>query len=173
MGRLAVLNAAHPAIWLEAMRNHPVQKRKSSYVRFFQIPYLPEFLIGLNQSRALSKGFHDSVRLGAFTESYMHLYREAWAQPGALTAMLNYYRAVLRKQVRPQEIACPTLVIWGKRDAYAVPDLAEASLRLCTEGRIAWLDNATHWVQHDEPEQVLDLLLAFLRPCTRGESPVP
>ena len=103
----------------------------------------------------------------------MHLYREAWAQPGALTAMLNYYRAVLRKQVRPQEIACPTLVIWGKRDAYAVPDLAEASLRLCTEGRIAWLDNATHWVQHDEPEQVLDLLLAFLRPCTRGESPVP
>src|SRR6185312_10883791 len=66
--RLAVLNAPHPAVWVEAMRNNPVQKRKSSYVRLFQIPYLPEFLIGLNRSKGLAKGFGDSVRAGAFTD---------------------------------------------------------------------------------------------------------
>lgn len=55
--RLAALNASHPAVWLEAMRNHPEQKRKSGYVRFFQIPHLPEFLIGLDRSRALGKDF--------------------------------------------------------------------------------------------------------------------
>jgi pimeloyl-ACP methyl ester carboxylesterase len=60
-------------------------------------------------------------------------------------------------------ISCPTLVIWGKLEAYAVPELAEASVRLCDDGRIAYLDKSSHWVQHDEPEKVLTLLLEFLK----------
>jgi epoxide hydrolase 4 len=60
-------------------------------------------------------------------------------------------------------IDVPTLVIWGKRDAYALPELAEESMRLCTDGRIVYLDGASHWVQHDEPERVLELLLDFFR----------
>lgn len=75
--------------------------------------------------------------------------------------MIIYYRAVFRKQPPPEarQIARPTLVLWGKQDAYAVSDLAETSIRLCADGRIAWLENATHWVHHDEPELVLSLLL--------------
>jgi pimeloyl-ACP methyl ester carboxylesterase len=162
--KLVVMNAPHPAVWLEAMHNHPGQRRKSSYVRLFQIPYLPEFLIGINRSKALSKGFQDCLRPGAFTKADLERYRAAWSQPGALTAMINYYRAVLRKRPTPaaQPIACPTLVIWGKRDAYAIPELAELSVRMCADGRIAWFENATHWVQHDEPERVLGILLEFL-----------
>ena len=164
--RLAVLNAPHPAVWLEAMRNHPEQKRKSGYVRFFQIPYLPEFLIGLDRSRALAKGFRDSIRPDAFTKADLEEYRKAWSQPGTLTAMINYYRAVWKKPLLPAaqyRIACPVLIIWGKSDAYALPDLAEAAVRLCPDGRIAYLDRSTHWVQHDEPQRVTDLLLDFLR----------
>ena len=79
--------------------------------------------------------------------------------------MINYYRAILQKPPLPAaeyRITCPTLVIWGKRDAYALPDLAEASIRLCADGRIAWMDKASHWVQHDEPERVTELLADFL-----------
>jgi epoxide hydrolase 4 len=163
--RLAVLNAPHPAVWVEAMRNNQAQKQKSSYVRLFQIPYLAEFLIGLNRSKALPTGFRDSVRAGAFTGGDLKEYRTAWSQSGALTAMINYYRALLEKPLAPAagyRISCPTLVIWGNRDAYAVPELAEASVRICDKGRIVWLDQSTHWVQHDKPERVIELLAAFL-----------
>jgi epoxide hydrolase 4 len=164
--RLAVLNAPHPAVWLEAMRNHPVQKRKSGYVRFLGLSVLPELLIGINRSKALGKGFRDSIRPDAFTEADLREYRKAWAQPGALRATINYYRAVLKKPLlaaSQYRITCPTLVIWGKRDDYAVPELAEASSRLSTNCRIEYLDQATHWVQHDEPGRVNELLAEFLR----------
>jgi pimeloyl-ACP methyl ester carboxylesterase len=163
--RLAALNAPHPAIWVDAMRRDPVQKRKSIYVRFFQMPYLPELLIGMNRSSALAKGFRASTRPDAFTEADLKQYQSAWAQAGALTSMINYYRAVLRKPLgTPAEyrIECPTLLIWGRRDAYAKPELAEASIRLCAEGRIEYFDQATHWVQHDEPERVTELLASFI-----------
>jgi pimeloyl-ACP methyl ester carboxylesterase len=164
--RLAVLNAPHPAVWLDAMRNHPAQKRKSRYVRFFELPHLPEFLIGINRSRVLAKGFGDSIRPDAFTEADLSEYRKAWAQPRTLSATINYYRAVLKKPVLPASqfrITCPTLLIWGKRDAYAIPELAEASSRLCADCRIEYLDRSTHWIQHDEPDRVSELLTEFLK----------
>jgi len=163
--RLAALNAPHPAVWLDAMRNNPVQRRKSGYVRLFQIPYLPEFLVGVNHSKALAKGFAGSIRPDAFTKVDLEEYRKAWARPGALTAMINYYRALLKKPLRPPaeyRVTCPTLVIWGKRDAYAIPEVGEASVRLCIDGRIACLEQSTHWVQHDEPDRVGALLTEFL-----------
>jgi pimeloyl-ACP methyl ester carboxylesterase len=55
-------------------------------------------------------------------------------------------------------ITCPTLVIWGKRDVYSLPELAEASARLCVDPRIVYLDHASHWVQHDEPERIAQLI---------------
>jgi pimeloyl-ACP methyl ester carboxylesterase len=163
--QLAVLNAAHPAVWLHAIRTDPEQKRASANVRFFQVPLLPELLIGLNRDGALGKGFRDSTRTDAFAPADLNAYRVAWRQPGVLTATINYYRAALRKPLRSPEdyrITCPTLIIWGRRDIYSKPELAEASVRLCTQGRIVYLDNASHWVQHDEPEQVSKLLLDFL-----------
>ena len=164
--RLAVLNAPHPAVWVDAMQNNPVQKRKSSYVRFFQLPLLPEFLLRLGNYAAMAKGFRDSIRSGAFTDLDLRRYRNAWSQPGALTAMINWYRAVLKKPLSPPDhyrISSPALLIWGMRDAYAGLELAEKSLGLCPKGRLVPLDRSTHWVQHDEPDQVANLLLEFLK----------
>jgi len=79
--------------------------------------------------------------------------------------MLNYYRAVLKKPLlspSSYRIACRALVIWGKRDAYGSPELAESSIQLCADGRLAYLDQATHWTPHDEPQRVVDLLVDFL-----------
>jgi pimeloyl-ACP methyl ester carboxylesterase len=165
VARLAVLNAPHPAVWVDAMNNDPDQKRKSFYVRFFGIRYLPEWLIGLNRSKALGKGFNDSIRAGAFTEEDFRRYGEAWSQPGTLTAMINYYRALLNKRLlapSKYQVSTPALVIWGKRDAYAIPELAKRSAELCTDSRVVYLDQATHWVHHDEPHRVAQLLTEFL-----------
>jgi pimeloyl-ACP methyl ester carboxylesterase len=152
-------------VWLDAMRHDPVQKRKSAYVRLLRLPYLPEFLLSINHSKALAKGFRDSIRPDAFTEADLSEYRNAWSQPGALRATVNYYRALLEKPLLPASqyrIACPTLVIWGKRDAYAIPELAEVSSRLCADCRVEYLDRSSHWVQHDEPGRVNHLITEFL-----------
>lgn len=89
-----MLNAPHPAVWREAISHDPALKRKSGYVRLFQVPYLPEFLLGLNHFRTLSKGFRDAVRPNSFMEADLEEYRKAWAQPGALTATIHYSRAL-------------------------------------------------------------------------------
>lgn len=172
--RLAVLNAPHPVVWREAMVHDPVQKRKSGYVRLFQVPYLPEWLIGVDRFKALSKGFRDSVRPNAFTASDLERYREAWAKPGVLTATINYYRALWRRPFGPRaeySVRSPVLAIWGERDAYAGPELAEASVRLCADGRVVRLPQATHWVQHDEPDRVTDLVAEFLWMPTDADPP--
>jgi epoxide hydrolase 4 len=151
------------------MRDNPVQRRKSSYVRLFKIPWIPELLIGLNRSKALSKGFHDCTRGDAFTAADLEQYRKAWSQPGTLTGMINYYRALLRKSLLPASqyrVECPTLVIWGRQDVYAIPELAETSAHLCAKSRIVYFENGSHWVQHDEPGEVSRLLAEFF---TRGE----
>jgi epoxide hydrolase 4 len=164
--RLAALNAPHPAVWREAMRNNPAQRRKSRYVRFFRIPYLPELLLRRRNFLALSASFKDAIASDAFTETDLSRYREAWSRPGAITSMTNWYRALLRKPMPPSgqfRVRAPTLVIWGTQDAFAERELADASAQLCDNGRVVYLDRSTHWVQHDEPERVGDLLLEFLK----------
>jgi epoxide hydrolase 4 len=164
--RLVAVNAPHPAVWVDAMRNDPAQKAKSWYVRFFRTPYVPELLIGANRSKALGQGLRDIIRPGAMTEADLEQYRKAWAQPGAVTAMIHYYRALLRKPLEKPSayrITCPTLVIWGRQDAYGTAELAEASIQLCSDGRLVYLDRATHWAPHDEPEKIAAMITEFLR----------
>ena len=159
--RLVALAAPHPAVWQDAMRGNPAQKRKSAYVRFFQIAYLPELLIGAGRCRALARGFRDSIRPDAFTERDLEQYRTAWSQPGTLTSMLHYYRAVWSKPFRPAaeyRVELPVLVIWGEREAYAIPELADTSAKLCADARVVNVAGATHWVQHDQPARVAEMI---------------
>jgi pimeloyl-ACP methyl ester carboxylesterase len=100
-------------------------------------------------------------RLRAFRAVDLAVYREAWAQPGALTAMLNWYRALRRGIKGPERVRVPTLVLWGTRDPALERGLAEASLGLCDAGRIRWFETAGHWVQHEEPAAVSEALAGF------------
>ena len=162
--RLAILNAPHPRRFIEAV-HRPRQLAKSWYMGFFQLPVLPE--------RVVRRGFRDhflrDARAGAFTPADLERYDEAWAQPGALTSSLNYYRALSRltpwgakRRILPVE--APTRVIWGERDRYLLPSLAEP-LRSDVPNleRVIRLDTS-HWVQHDAPGQVADLLTEFFVP---------
>ncbi len=94
---------------------------------------------------------------------------EAWSQPGALTAMIRWYRAGLlmmkprrRKQQPPRKIGVPTLLLWGVKDRFLGKEMAQPSIDRCSDGRLVFLEEATHWLQHEEPERVNSLLLDFL-----------
>jgi pimeloyl-ACP methyl ester carboxylesterase len=163
--RLAILNSPHPGQFLHALRS-PRQLAKSWYMLAVQPPWLPERLLRIDRWRALRAGFEQDARPGAFTPADIARYVEAWERPGAVSAMLAYYRAPARQpprrtlaRVRPIEL--PVRVIWGERDRYLTPEFAEPP-RSDVPGleRVIRLD-ASHWVQHDEPERVNELLAEF------------
>jgi pimeloyl-ACP methyl ester carboxylesterase len=164
--RLAILNAPHPRRMLRGLRR-PRQLAKSWYMFFFQLPWLPERLVRAARWRAFRYGFEHDARPGAFTAQDIGRYVEAWSQTGATTAMINYYRAVFRQTPRHAEarirpIRAPTLVIWGERDRYLGAELAEPDRAdVPNLERVVRLPDASHWVQHDEPERVGQLLVDF------------
>ncbi len=108
VSQLAVLNAPHPAIWKYAMRHVPAQRRKSRYVGMMAMPWLPEFLVRTRNFNALVTALHSARRKDAFSKVDIEQYRQAWKKPGAVTAMLNWYRAFLRKghAAREREASC-------------------------------------------------------------------
>jgi epoxide hydrolase 4 len=163
--RLVIVNAAHFAVMQQELRSNFRQLLRSWYIFLFQIPKLPEYLLSRNDYRVLVKALCSRSRKGSFSEREIESYREAWKQPGALTAMLNWYRAAVQeatKAVETPRIEVPTLLIWGAKDHALGPELAQPSIDLCDSGRLVFIEGAGHWVLHEEPETVNKLLLEFL-----------
>jgi pimeloyl-ACP methyl ester carboxylesterase len=169
--RAAILNAPHGDAFVSALRHDPAQRRRSWYMAFFQIPWLPEALLRARGHARLVRALVGSARPGAFDETDLAAYRAAWRQPGALAGMLAWYRALrfagpeLRSgRRRPHApVDMPVRLIWGERDPFLVPALAEASITRCAHGELFRLPDATHWLHHEEPARVNALLVAFLR----------
>ena len=123
----------------------------------------PEALLAADAHRALRRLLVDSSRPGTFSTADLARYRAAWEQPGALTAMLNWYRALrLRGRWRLPRIEPETLVIWGVEDRFLEGGLAEAAAARCRSARID-RRQATHWVQAEKADGVNDALLEFFR----------
>jgi pimeloyl-ACP methyl ester carboxylesterase len=167
--RLAILNVPHPRRMVSALRRPGRQLLRSWYIFFFQIPWLPERLLAAGDWRGLRQPFEDA-RPGAFTPADLERYKRAWSEPGAATAMINYYRAALRwppggptgRSLPP--VKAPTLIIWGERDRHLGSELAEPDPRdVPALERVVRLPSASHWVHHDEPDRVSELLIDFFR----------
>jgi epoxide hydrolase 4 len=165
--KLAILNVPHPARSLDGLLS-PMQLLRSSYVFFFQIPRLPEEVIRAGDFALLRSVLRsDPVQPEALTAEDIERYIEAIAQPGVLTASLNYYRALLRnpREMRAllQRVEAPVLVIWGEKDRFLSRRLAEPP-RLWVPNliRVKRLPDASHWVAEDRPLEVNTLLLDFL-----------
>lgn len=163
--RMAILNAPHPAVWLKSMTEDPAQRKRSQYVKMLRTPWLPELMVRAGGYRGLAEAFESSTRPEAFGPGAVAAYQAAWRQPGALTAMLNWYRALFAQDLSippAGSISTPTL-IWGDQDAFAEPHLAEASAALCANAKVLHLPAATHWVAHDEPDKVRSAIVGFLK----------
>lgn len=163
--RLVIINAPHPQAFRRELLT-PDQMLRSWYAAAFQVPAVPEAAFRANDFALLERIFRaSSVRPGAFSDEDIRRYREAAAQPGAITAMINYYRAAARYPGPPtRTITTPTLLIWGEQDQ-------ALSIRL-TEGLDAWvpgirierIPDVSHWVPAEAPDRVNELLSGFLSP---------
>jgi epoxide hydrolase 4 len=162
LNKLAVVNIPHPLVMERALWRSREQRKKSSYMFWFQLPWLPEHALRRNDYHLLARTLRRTSRPGTFSDEDLAVYRTAWARPGALTGMLNWYRAALR--ARPAKAASPrnpvpTLVIWGTKDIVLGREMVAPSLELCDQGRAVYLEEATHWILHEEPAAVSRLLV--------------
>ena len=163
--RLALLNIPHPLVMRRTLLKSAVQRKKSRYIFLFQLPWLPERTFSRDGFAYAEKVLRVSSRPGTFSDEDVTRYKEAWSQPGAPRSMIHWYRAALRAQLeitKNPRVPVPTLLIWGTKDRFLGEEMAEPSLALCDQGRLEFIPEATHWVQHEEAERVNGLLVDFL-----------
>jgi len=163
--RLGIINMPHPAVMKRFLQRDFEQMRRSWYAMFFQLPWLPEMSMRIGNWRGASLGMQRSGRTHAFTKEDIEKYKEAWSQPEAVTAMLNWYRAAARYQLEITNglrVQVPTLILWGAKDFALSRRMARPSLDYCDDGRLIFFPEATHWVQHAEADDVNRHLLEFI-----------
>jgi len=158
---------------MAACLRRPTQLLKSWYIGFFQIPRLPERVLMANNMRFLDNAFA-AVPQAHMKPEDVTRYKEAMRQPGALTAMIGWYRALPGQMGRtafsrqPYRVAAPTLVIWGEQDRYLHKACNTALPKYVNQLDIMYLPRASHWVQMHEPDKVNERMLAFFGPAEHG-----
>jgi epoxide hydrolase 4 len=163
IAKLAILNVPHPSVMKRHLRKDPRQMRRSWYIFFFQLPWLPELLFRAWNFRLGVSALLRSSRPGTFSQQALEEYRAVWSQPGALTGMIHWYRAAFRfpAAFTDRTVRVPTRILWGERDPFLGAEMAEESLRCCASGELIRFPQASHWLQHEYPEQVSRQLIQF------------
>ncbi len=164
--RLVIMNVPHPGPARREMRNWR-QMKKSWYMFFFQLPRVPEWFLGRKGGTVIGGLFErTSCNPQNFGKPVQAVYNSAAARPGALKAMVDYYRALMRHDdtVDPGDLTVdiPTLMVWGEEDVAI--DIH------CTQGTEQWVSDLTlkrlpgvsHWVQQDAPDEVNAILADWL-----------
>jgi epoxide hydrolase 4 len=163
---LIVLNVPHPEVFRRVIRHSWRQRLRSWYILFFQLPFLPESALTRDGARAVARMFTGMAQnRDAFPPDILARYSENALRPGAMTAMLNYYRAnaLAFVQSAPSErVHVPTLMIWGEHDTALGLELTEGYQGLVDDFTLRRLPQASHWVQQDAPDAVNAALAEWL-----------
>ncbi|WP_299192963.1 alpha/beta hydrolase [uncultured Erythrobacter sp.] len=164
--RLIIMNVPHPRVAMREIKRWE-QLKKSWYIYFFQLPWLPETWLSRRGGKVVGDLIaKTSCNTERFGPEVRDIYSAAAARPGARKAMVHYYRALLRHRdtvdMRDFTVDVPTLMVWGEEDV---------ALNIhCTEGTEEWvrdftlkrLPGVSHWVQQDAPDQVNAILGEWL-----------
>ncbi len=164
--RLIIVNAPHPFVFQKSLFDDMAQRAASQYIRLFRNPGLE------GQLEAMGLGtFFDTTFARhadpALLAPQRNAYLDEWGQPGAMTAMLNWYRAsaivVPAMDETPERPAfldgpfpplqMPVLVIWGMGDTALLPIQLEGLDQLVPDLKIVKVD-AGHFVPWEKPEAV-------------------
>ncbi len=163
--KLIVLNIPHPARMAEGLRT-PQQLLRSWYMFFFQLPEIPEALIQALDYQLIDTAFTaELVNKNALTKTDIEAYKDAVSKRGALTAMLNYYRNILRQRMLSTDwsiLEVPTLMIWGEGDVALGKELTYNTQAYVRNLQIKYIANAGHLVQQEQPQLVNQYMREFL-----------
>jgi pimeloyl-ACP methyl ester carboxylesterase/catechol 2,3-dioxygenase-like lactoylglutathione lyase family enzyme len=177
LDKLVIINAPHPGVFLRELRQNPAQQQASMYMLMFRSPGAESMLSANNYAMLDAAVLGEGLKSGYFTAADHQAYLEAWSQPGALTGGLNYYRAAHigpptgdaadftaspSADVSAMSIRVPTLVIWGEKDTALLPGNLAGLDAFVPHLRIERIPEGTHWVVHEQPARVNQLIRNFL-----------
>ena len=174
--RLAIINSPHPLIFQKSLIEDEAQRAASQYMRAFRDPDFEKFVEGIGFEAFFDKSFGKHVDPATIPAEERSTYITQWSRPGALTAMLNWYRA--SKMVVPQpgitvdvpdlvlrafpKIAIPVRVIWGLEDKALLPIQLEGIGEIGDNVEVFPLKGVGHFAPWEAPEQVAEALRPFL-----------
>lgn len=164
--KLIVLNIPHPGKLTQGLSTFR-QLLRSWYILFFQLPFLPELCLQAGDYRMIEKNFKAAaIDKSLFTEEDIRAFKDAVIKPGALTAMLSYYRNIFNQKMLRKNwgiINIPTLIIWGENDTFFDKELTYETQNYVTSLQIKYVPNCNHWVQQEKPELVNHYIREFLQ----------
>ncbi|MDT9599736.1 alpha/beta fold hydrolase [Sphingosinicella rhizophila] len=174
--RLVIVNAPHPLIFAKSLIEDEQQRAASQYMRAFRSPLIEQGIKAMGLEAFFEKSFGPHVDLAKIPERERRRYLEDWSQPGALTAMFNWYRASKMEVPAPGEqaslpawtqtpfprLAMPTLVIWGLKDKALLPIQLEGLGGLVDDLQIVTSATAGHFIPWEEPATVTCAIRDFL-----------
>lgn len=168
LDRFVVMNLPHPTQFMKNVRGW-AQLKRSWYIFFFQIPWLPEKLMTARGAKAIGDAFYNmAVDKTNFSPDVLQKYRANALLPGAMKAMINYYRASFRDNPMkdiwedPPMVEVPTLMLWGEEDAALGKELTYGTDSLVTDFTLRYLPGVSHWVQQEAPQTVNAMLKSWL-----------
>ncbi|OGA11191.1 MAG: hypothetical protein A3H33_07545 [Betaproteobacteria bacterium RIFCSPLOWO2_02_FULL_65_20] len=173
--RLVIINAPHPVPFARDLALDPAQQQASRYMNLFRDPKAERVLSEHNYARLLRMMSAEWGR-GGLSDADREAYVAAWSQEGALTAMLNYYRASplyppigddpgagrIRLDAAQFMVRVPTLVIWGERDGALLPGNLRGLEACVADLRVKRIPEGSHWVIHERPDEVNALIRDFV-----------
>ena len=172
--QLVIINAPHPITFLRELNASAAQREASAYMTFFRLDKA-ERVLSEDRFRRLREVSLDAwgANGGDASPATVDAYVDAWAQPGALTAMLNWYRASPMHPPTAEEplpaldpaqfhVRVPTRVIWGERDHALLPGMLDGLDAHVDDLEIVRIPDASHWVVHERPARVNELLATWL-----------
>ncbi len=174
--RLAIVNAPHPVVFQKSVIEDEDQRAASQYINAFRLPGFEKAIEAMGYETFFEKTFRDHVDLALISGEERKQYLTEWAQPGAMAAMLNWYRAS-RLVVPPPgltvplpdwllkafpKVEIPTLVIWGMRDPALLPLQLDGLDLLVSDLAIERIADAGHFAPWEAPRAVAAALKPFL-----------
>jgi pimeloyl-ACP methyl ester carboxylesterase len=165
--RLVIMNLPHPAVMQANLRRNWAQLKRSWYMFFFQLPAIPERALTRNDAQGIRRAFYDmAVDKTHFGPEVLDRYARDAQRPGAMRAMINWYRAAFRSPGRlagpfPM-LETPTLIVWGEQDAALGVELLDGTDAYVRDLTVERLPGVSHWVQQEAPDRVNAILKAWL-----------
>ncbi len=155
--KLVILNVPHPKVMAQTVFTNVEQMKKSWYIFYFQIPGAVDKLAAATNYQWVLDMITSSANPGAFSAAELEEYRKAFSQPGAFTAMVNWYRAMIQtKQEQPQslEVTVPMILMWGEDDVAMLTEMADESMAYCKQGKLIKFPKVSHWIQHEAADRI-------------------
>jgi pimeloyl-ACP methyl ester carboxylesterase len=174
--RLAIVNAPHPVIFQKSLIEDADQRAASQYITAFRLPGFEKAVEAMGFDAFFAKTFGGHVDLSLIPETEKRQYIAEWSLPGALTAMLNWYRAspliVPPPGIRVPlpdfllrafpKVRVPTMIVWGMRDKALLPLQLDGLEALVEDLAIVRIADAGHFAPWEAPEDTAAALGPFL-----------